>query len=680
MSFALRACLGASLLVGVAWTATAPSGGAAPDAAPTRPKPLAEQTIAMKPYEHSSQSPHGGFRIGGSDERRVIFSPDGKYLASEDAGCWQLQRWDVATGKELDKFGETSSPVALAYSADGKSLVSADATGRVQLWDVLQGKLLRGLDEDVNSTPFSAVAFTADGKRLALVGQAGGRRGPAGHTEIHIWDVASGDELRRFSGPPAEGWTRRGGSVALAFSPDGRCLALATGDTIHVWELASERLRCLLGPLPPALNADQRSLHNVIAGLAFSREGRFLVAAAADAAIHCWDLQTGQRLPPLLGHSGGARAVCFVPEGKTLLSFGWDNKVLTWGLPLPRPWTPGAEALPEATLAALWKDLGGDPHVSYVASRLLATHPKQALPLLQKELRPVPPMDSQRIAGLVADLENDSFNVRKKAAKEIRQLGVLAVPALREANDKRYSELLRRWLANMESQGVDPEELRRARAVGVLEDLATPEARGLLEKLAKGAAEAPVTQLAKGALDRVGAAPAAAARTPEELWPDLAADDAVKAFRAMRGLVAAPDKALPVLRERLRPLAAVIAFDDDPRRIATLIADLDSADFKTRQQATAELKKLGRRAIPYLEKALVAGPSLEMRGRIDAIMAQADRPTFSPERLQASRAIELLEWLATPEARQVLEDTAGQAKNTEIKEEIARVVARWPRQ
>src|SRR6266567_4386239 len=123
MSEHLRSALATlPLLVAAASAALAAprQGGGAP-----RVRPLAETTVGVKPWETVSTAPWGWSRMGGSDQRNVAFSPDGKTLATEDAGGWQLELWDIATGKSLGRFGRIHDPVSLAFAPDGKTLVSA---------------------------------------------------------------------------------------------------------------------------------------------------------------------------------------------------------------------------------------------------------------------------------------------------------------------------------------------------------------------------------------------------------------------------------------------------------------------------------------------------------------------------------------------------------------------------
>jgi hypothetical protein len=141
----------------------------------------------------------------------------------------------------------------------------------------------------------------------------------------------------------------------------------------------------------------------------------------------------------------------------------------------------------------------------------------------------------------------------------------------------------------------------------------------------------------------------------ETRWAALAGDDAVKAFAAVNDLAAAP-RALPLLKERLKPAA----FDADKAR--KWVADLASDEFGVRQQATAELRKWGAVAEPVIRKALDADPppEIEARKRLQGLLDDLARG-LSGEELRSVRAVEVLGRLGSPEARDVLKALAAGA-------------------
>lgn len=139
----------------------------------------------------------------------------------------------------------------------------------------------------------------------------------------------------------------------------------------------------------------------------------------------------------------------------------------------------------------------------------------------------------------------------------------------------------------------------------------------------------------------------------EALWADLADARATRAYEAVLKLAEAPRQAVPFLRQRLQPVAAA-----DPKRIARLLDDLDSAEFPVRQKASAELEQLGALAAPALRKALAGDPPLEVRRRVEELLQKLQRRQVPAETLRALRAVEVLESVGTPEVRRVLETLA----------------------
>jgi hypothetical protein len=158
-------------------------------------------------------------------------------------------------------------------------------------------------------------------------------------------------------------------------------------------------------------------------------------------------------------------------------------------------------------------------------------------------------------------------------------------------------------------------------------------------------------------------------------WSDLVGRDAARAYDAMCGLAADPSQAVRLLNVHLPPAALA-----DPGKIAKLIAELDSDEFKVREKANEELDKISDAAAPLLRKALEADPSPEARKRLAKLLASAAGKAPSGELLRSLRAVEVLEMMATPEARQLLQKLAGGAPEArltcEAKAALERLVGR----
>jgi hypothetical protein len=135
----------------------------------------------------------------------------------------------------------------------------------------------------------------------------------------------------------------------------------------------------------------------------------------------------------------------------------------------------------------------------------------------------------------------------------------------------------------------------------------------------------------------------------DNAWAELAQVDATRAYRALGALVGAPRQAIAFLGAKVRPVAA-----PDGRRLARLIARLGDDDFAARDQASEDLAELGPLAEPALRQALKGRPSPEVGQRVRALLQKLETPAVSRQELRALRAVEVLEYVGTGEARKVL--------------------------
>jgi hypothetical protein len=644
---------------------------------------LAQGTIAAEEVSVEAYLPpsarHAEKRaLGGEDEnvRRAAygypggigagaaFSPDGKLLVTA-GGPRGTTLWEVATGRALGQLANLSHNEGLsaAFTPDSKQLVTASWGGHqnvhpVTLWDAQRRERIRSLDEDANDTPFSALALSPDARTLAL-GAGMGRRAPGPH--IVFWYLTSGDEIGRLDRVVPAPSPRRFGVVptnpilALAYSPDGRSLAVLLDGSVLLVELATGRRRAeMTFPSSPEGRIDRPGTP-LIGALAFSPDGRLLAVGCPNGAIRRFDLRAGREITPLPGHKSPVLALCWGRDGRRLQSWSMDGQFLAWRGHLGREWHPKAGPLPEGVVELLWDVLREDEPVDlFGCQQTLIANPAQTVPFLHKRLAPVPKADVERIDRLVADLQKGDYNARKRALIQLRKLGREALPALRTSQERGgYDELIRRLLMEFENLAPPAEQVRALRALRVLERIGTPEARKLLETLAGGAPEAAVTTQAKAALDRLAKAePVKAETTPEALWEALSGEDSAAAYRAIRALANRPATAT-LLRDRLKGIAATDTFNDEPKRVAKLIDDLGSDAFAVREQASKDLRNLGQSIIPALRKAIDGTDNLEAKRRLQRLLDAAGKAP-SPELLRVGRALEALELMSAPEAQEAL--------------------------
>jgi WD40 repeat protein len=232
----------------------------------------------------------------------VAFSPDGKTIVS---GSFDntLKLWDAATGRELRTLsGHSDTVCSVAFSPDGRTIVSGSDDGTLKLWDAATGREFRTLSG--HSPDVLSVAFSPDGSTIVS--------GSFDNT-LKLWDDATGRELRTLSGHSD---TVR----SVAFSPDGKTIVSGSVDnTLKLWDAATGReLRTLSG------HSD--SVYSV----AFSPDGKTIVSGSWDFTLKLWDTATGRELRTLSGHSYGVPSVAFSPDGRTIVSGSWNSTLKLW--------------------------------------------------------------------------------------------------------------------------------------------------------------------------------------------------------------------------------------------------------------------------------------------------------------------------------------------------------------
>lgn len=472
-----------------------------------------------------------------------------------------------------------------------------------------------------------AAAYSPDGKFLA-----------SGNWDkaVRLWQAATGKEFRQLQG-------HLGSVTSVAYSPDGKTLASASEDkTLRLWD--------------PGTGKEIRQFQGhqaAVMSVAYAPDGKIIASASADKTVRLWDTVTGKEIRQLRGHQKGVQSVAFALDGKVVVSAGMDPTVHVWdvgtgkGVRQFEGHDHGVESLaiaPGSKIAASASHGEGIVRLWDVATGkgICRLHQTGSMSVTFAP-------DGKTLASGSSSGEVRLWEIatwKERAVLKTSQAG--AVYSISWSPDSQ-------WLASahvnmtclfLYPAGGDPTEVTFGDGIVLIWDfLRLPG----LNPTWKGTPSA---------------------KTLHETWTDLARDNAPQAFQAIRLLAAHPAQAVPFLQQRLKPAAPV-----DPKRLAQLIADLESNDFPARQKATEELERLGDLAVAALEKVLADKPTLETRTRIERLLETADRIPPS-ELLRSLRALEALEHAGTPQARQLMEALAKGADGARLTREAQAVLQR----
>jgi hypothetical protein len=161
---------------------------------------------------------------------------------------------------------------------------------------------------------------------------------------------------------------------------------------------------------------------------------------------------------------------------------------------------------------------------------------------------------------------------------------------------------------------------------------------------------------------------------PEQLehaWNDLGDVRATIGQAALWQLAKQPGQAIPLLKDRLRPAA-----EADAELLRQLVARLESDSFAEREAATRELEQQDQQADGPLRQALADTKSAEVRRRLETVLTRP-KLAHSPDTLRRLRAIQLLEHIGSPEARDLLRVLAGGSPAARETDEAKVALARF---
>ncbi|MHB1559070.1 MAG: sigma-70 family RNA polymerase sigma factor [Isosphaeraceae bacterium] len=647
------------------------------------PNGLARLFGGPQPFDNNDRLTFAG------DYALARFSPDGQRLAV--ASCirpMEIRMLDAETGRELRRIALTARPVRMAFSPDGRRIAATERDSAVRLYDAETGDRIWSIViplKNPRENYTSAIAFATDGRTIAvaatdhlihLIDAKDGedRAQLAGHhwypwalafaakgdllyssgwdPAIRRWDVAARKQIPPPSGvlgssvvaASPDGRTiayeddsgtvrlvdARDGSElrtlalagawysTLAFSPDGRQLAAGgtVGDQVHVG----------LGDIPEGRLRHRwdwprgRDPYAQVECLDFAPDGTRLGAVVfRQSSAYLFDLTDGRQVAHLPHNQ--VYGLSFSPDGRTIATAGWDEMLRFWD-------AESGDRRREIKIA--------DRIRAGVGKANPAPGPVAGAPLPREDLRMFA-VDHSPDGGLIATAHLDG-KVRVWRADDMTLRTVFAVPSWFREGSMRFSpDGL--WLATGVADGRidlwDPSTgtnvWDRGRHQG---DVYTVGFGRDSWTLVSGGQD--------GACYLWDTRPAGkpAASDPARLWDDLRGDDGAAAYRAVRTLAEIPDRAVPLLAGKLRPLTSVVDLDrtepglpgeetERRRRMKKLLIDKDPK-LETAvgvRRAFSVLARVGTpEAIAVLDELATRDPNGEFGRLAAAAKERATRP------------------------------------------------------
>jgi WD40 repeat protein len=237
----------------------------------------------------------------------VAFSPDGRQVVSGSRDR-TVRIWDVQSTKQITLLQGHHGPVlSVSFSPDGAFVASGSRDRTIRFWDMQTLPLSVDLPDDPNSEPTHALVISLNGARLVSTAGKFGR----------VWDMQTGQEVAILDGHTHTIWV-------VAFSPDSNGLWIVAGSddrTVRVWytQTGQELARFSVNDHPSAV--------------ALSADGTRVVACLDNKTMLVWDVSTGEQLALFVGHNNQVAAVALSPDGSRVVSSSGFGTARLWDVP-----------------------------------------------------------------------------------------------------------------------------------------------------------------------------------------------------------------------------------------------------------------------------------------------------------------------------------------------------------
>ncbi|HTU22390.1 MAG TPA: hypothetical protein VMG10_30400 [Gemmataceae bacterium] len=664
-----------------------------------RPPPDEPAAGDNKPFSAlaGTVSPDGKVIVWEMGYRDVTQGPQGWSLAG-------LRVHDAATDKFLYRKNAENQQGDMVFSADGKQL-GISTWDKVLVWDAATGKSQKTIEERWGFH----FTLTPDGRAAVVAVDPDEDSAPAeeSNREMKVRYVETGKPAKKLSlGFVADQWVEPLPVSGLpAFSADGKTLLLSVASALRLFDTTTgkERFRPIhVGPVMPRFSLDGRTLITSC----FSRSCRWDVSGEQPLLLAEERQKTSE---PTLVYSAGDRLSLDISDHRLLLRETATGRVLRRleGAPVStdvtdypvfgefspdatkvlfgnnrnymrKVWvydvktgkllveikaengTGNAAFSPDSRLVALANDDGSVQLYDAVTGKAVHTL-RSSKPLPEGEASHAHLSFSPNGDRLIVTVHNYSGDNYLQQPTRVFDLS-----RGREIFRFYASSRTTRTAAELSCMVCSPD----GRLLAVAEKYS---GTVRLIELASGTVRAEFSghrfgvhgltfsrdgkTLASGGLDHavflwdVTGARNPVAKTERDIdlascWNNLLSADGQRAGAAIADLLRRPETSMAFLQQQLQPEKP-----PSEKRLTELIADLDADAFPTREAASRELARLGKRAEAGLRHELTERPSLEMRRRIEFLLEKLESDALSPETLRVIRAVEVLEHLNTPASR-----------------------------
>jgi len=231
-----------------------------------------------------------------ADLTHVAYSPDGKYVLS-GSNDKTARLWDARTGKEIQQFVHTDGVDTVVFSPDGSYILTSTWDKTTRLWDAKSGKEIRQFEG-------GGAAYSPDGKIVLTNSE----------NSVSLWDATTGQKRKEF--------TISNGTLIYypVLSPDGKYLLAGDSAGIaHLWDIQTDQeVKKFTGHT------------STVFWVAFSPDGKLVLTGSWDRTARLWDISTGKELQRFIGHTNIIYCVAFSPDGKYIFTSSADRTARLW--------------------------------------------------------------------------------------------------------------------------------------------------------------------------------------------------------------------------------------------------------------------------------------------------------------------------------------------------------------